>query len=80
MCEVCENKTSTFGSILSDYTNLGDDVGGLYANGFLVLKKEDKEEIVPALGFEINYGEKQVYSFRRRIKFCPFCGRNLKGS
>lgn len=80
MCEVCENKTSVFGPIFSDFTNLGDNVGNLYTYGFLVLKKENEEEIVPALAFEINYEEKRVYSFRRRIKFCPFCGRNLRES
>lgn len=81
MCEVCNSKVSRFGMNVTNgtYAYLGDNVGNIYINEFLIFESEDnKETIIPAAAFNIQYKDKTVYSFRQHINFCPFCGRKLE--
>lgn len=81
MCKVCENKMFAIGSPRGCNTNLGDDVGSIHVEDFLIFEAEDEDkEILPAMAFDIYYKDRRVYSSRQHINFCPFCGRNLKES
>ena len=77
MCEYCEGeKTNIYGLI----TSLGDNVGTIHINTYLINKLGGKELSPSYIGVDVTYKGKRVFESRDRIEYCPFCGRKLRES
>ncbi len=79
MCEYCDKaKTNICGQDM--ITSLGDDVGVIHINTYLITKLESTEGISPALYVDAIYKDKHVFGLQKLIHYCPFCGRKLRES
>ena len=77
MCKYCEGgKTNIYGQNM--FTSLGDDVGIIHINLYLINKLESTEELRPSLGVDVTYKGERVFGARDRIEYCPFCGQKLR--